>query len=209
MGRSDERRSRLSRRGARGAALVALALAALVVLAVTLLGACSESAPGASSSPSSVSDAFRAAHPAGGVPPGLKRSGDASRAAQLLAARVAADGILLPGWLPPDYGLAAPYVGIGSGVALPNPYVWDGGYRVSYTDGRGLILVHVGSGRLPGEGAWQALARTWRGAAVRMRVANGLTTVASRAGARPVAVVAAGVPTPRETAVRVLRSLRR
>ena len=209
MGRSDERRSRLSHRGERGAALVALALAALVVLAVTLLGACSESAPGGSPSPSSVGDAFRAAHPSGAVPPGLKRGGDASRAAELFAARVAADRILLPGWLPPDYGLAAPYVGIGSGVALPNPFIWDGGYRVSYSDGRGLILLHVGSGRLPGEGAWQALARTWRGTTLRMRVANGLTTVASRAGARPVAVAVAGVPAPRETAVRVLRSLRR
>ena len=145
--------------------------------------------------------------PAARLPPGLRRGGDASRAAELLAARVAADRILLPRWLPPGYGLASPYVAVGSGAVLPNPYVWNGGYRVSYTDGRGLIVVHVGAGRLPGEGVWRSVARTWRGAAVRMRAANGLTTVASRAGALPVAVAVAGVPA--ETAYRVIDSLKR
>lgn len=157
--------------------------------------------------PSSLDDAFDAAHPGGALPPGLTKAGDASRATELLAARGAGGRILLPAWLPPGYGLAAPYVAVGSGAALPNPFVWDDGYRVSYTDGRGLIVVHVGSGRLPGEGSWLELADLWHGNVVRIRSADGVTTVASRRDGRPVAVAVVGPP--QEAAQRVLRSLER
>ena len=175
------------------------------VVLLGLLAACSEPGPAGSPSASSVSDAFKAAHPGGGLPPGLKRAGDASRAAELLAARVAGDRILLPGWLPPRYGLAAPYVSVGSGAALPNPHVWKRGYRVSYTDGRGLIVLHVGQGRPPGQGAWRELADRWHGNTVRVRSHDGVTTVASRRDGRPVAVAVAGLP--QDTALRVLQSL--
>jgi hypothetical protein len=71
--------------------------------------------------------------------------------------------------------------------------VWDGGYRVSYTDGRGLIVLHVGSGRLPGEAAWQPLDRRWRGATLWTRAGGGTTAVAALGAGRPVAVAVAGV----------------
>ncbi|HJW74456.1 MAG TPA: hypothetical protein VJ787_02130, partial [Thermoleophilia bacterium] len=82
-----------ARRGRRlcGAARVAQAVvcAALLVLTLAPLAACSGGSPGptatptgstASSSPSSLEDAFRAAHPSGSLPPGLQKAGDASRA---------------------------------------------------------------------------------------------------------------------------------
>ncbi len=180
--------------------------AALAVCLLLLAGACSEAGQTGSVPPSTVDDAFRAAHPGGALPPGLKRGDGASRAAALLAGRDSAGRILLPAWLPSAYGLAVPYVSVGSGAVLPNPQVWDGGYRVSYTDGHGLIVLHVGSGRLPGGGMWRPLAFRWRGVTLWIRAAGGVTAVAARGRRRPVAVAATGVT--RETAVDVLSSVR-
>jgi hypothetical protein len=159
----------------------------------------------ASPAPTTADDAFRTAHPGGALPPGLKRSADASRAAALLPGRSGVGRVLLPAWLPDGYGLAAPYVSVGSGAALPNPQVWDGGYRVSYTDGRGLIVLHVGSGKLPGEGAWQPLDGRWNGTALWTRAGGGITAVAALGDQRPVAVAVVGARPA--VAQRVLTSL--
>jgi len=114
--------------------------------------------------------------------------------------------VIVPGWLPRSYGLAAPYVSVGDGSALPNPQTWCGGYRVSFTDGKGLILLHVGGGRLPGEGRWERLARSWRGARLWRRASDGLVVVAARRRALPVAVAVAG--SSEGDALRVLAGLR-
>jgi hypothetical protein len=84
--------------------------------------------------------------------------------------------------------------------------VWHGGYRVSYTDGRGLVVVHVGSGRLPGDGPWLPLMRRWHGASVWSRAAGGFITVAVRERDMSVGVAVAGLPL--QTALRVLDGLR-
>lgn len=162
--------------------------------------------PADSASPSSVAEAFASAHPGGALPPALAPVAGADAAADLLARQQGTGRILLPAWLPDGYGLAAPYVSVGSGAALPNPQVWAGGYRVSYTDGDGLIVLHVGSGRLPGAGEWRRAEARWRGAALWTRVADGVATIAYRDRARPVAVAAQGVGPA--VALRVLTSVR-
>ena len=87
-----------------------------------------------------------------------------------MARRVAAvvgDGarILLPLDLPPHYALAAPYISVGEGSARPNPEGWGASYRVSYTDGHGLLVITSGAARVPDGVTWsgEAAARRWRG----------------------------------------------
>jgi hypothetical protein len=178
---------------------------ALATLTVALGGGCSSPAP-PSPSPSPLEEAFASSHPGGALPPGLKVAADTRLAAGELARDSGLDRALVPGWLPSGYELAAPYVSVGDGGALANPQVWTGGYRVSFTDGDGLIVVHVGDGRLPGEGTWRALASTWRGARLWRRESGGLVTVAARRRAVPVAVAVAGLP--EAVAHRVLSGLR-
>jgi hypothetical protein len=98
-------------------------------------------------SPSSVAEAYEAAHPTGGLPAslwtlGLSRPEVGRRVAAIVPDEVR---VLLPVRLPPGFGLAAPYIGVGDGTARPNPESWGRSYRVSYTDGRGLIVVTVGA----------------------------------------------------------------
>lgn len=54
--------------------------------------------------------------------------------------------VVLPGYLPPDFELAAPFRGTGSGSSLPNPHVWADGYAVTFTDGSARLTVVVGAG---------------------------------------------------------------
>jgi hypothetical protein len=150
-------------------------------------------------------EAFRLSH-ASAVPPGLSRAGDSDLVPALLAGEVDLSRPLVPGWLPAGYGLAAPYASVGDGSALPNPLVWRGGYRVAYTDGDGLVVLQVGSGRLPGEGKWRRSPQLWRGSALVARGAAGSSVVATN-GRRPrVAVAVAGLSDA--VALRVLRGLR-
>lgn len=190
-------------RGRRLVLLVA-GCASLALLGV-VAGACA-SAPTPASSPSSLEDAFESAHPGGALPPGLKHADDTGlRPAELRRVSGLAR-VLVPGWLPAGYALAAPYIAVGDGGALPNPEVWDGGYRAAFTDTEGLVTLQVGSGRMPGEGAWQPLARRWRGERLWRRESNGLVTVAARERAVPVAVAVAGLP--ESVALEVLAALR-
>lgn len=156
--------------------------------------------------PSSVDEAFRSAHPGGDLPPGLQRDEGARLDLEGLATVSRVDRLLTPGWLPPGYGLAEPYVSVGDGGALPNPQVWEGGYRVSFTDGEGLVILHVGDGRLPGEGPWRPLARRWRGSRLWTRETSDAVTVAARRRPEPVAVAVVGLPSA--AAQRVLDGLR-
>jgi len=62
--------------------------------------------------------------------------------------------IALPTSLPPGFRPAAPYIAVGDGTARPNPESWGRSYRVSYTDGRGLLVMTVGADALPDEVVW-------------------------------------------------------
>lgn len=184
-------------------------LLSAVVVVMFLAGACGAARhePQASPSPSTIGEAYDAAHP-GLLPPGLKRLkvGEREIARRIRARLSPAVELLLPAYLPPGYGLAAPFISIGSGDVLPNPQAWAAGYRVSYTDRHGMITVMVGSQRRPGEGAWEPVVGTWRGRALAVRHSGALTVVTA-AGNDPVVTVSV-TGTDRAVAVRMLASLR-
>lgn len=112
------------------------------VLSVSVAGCASGDG---SSGAATVGEAYRSAHPTGNLPTSLPTvSADIERIAVDLRGDLSADvPVVLPRRLPAGYGLAAPYVAVGSGAALPNPEVWQGGYRASFTDGRSLVIVAV------------------------------------------------------------------
>jgi hypothetical protein len=140
------------RRGARGerrgrAAVIAAALVLLVGMTPATAGCGSSSAPAPSASASSVADAYTAAHPTGELP-ASQQTVDLSRFK--IGRRVAAIAgtgvrIVLPARLPAGFKLAAPYIAVGDGAARPNPEGWGRSYRVSYTDGLGLLVMTVGA----------------------------------------------------------------
>jgi hypothetical protein len=184
----------------------------LVALVAALLAAACGAAPRPPASqgsppPSTIGEAYEAAHP-GLLPPGLKRLAVTEREiARRIGARLSpAVQLLLPAYLPPGYGLAAPFISIGSGAVLPNPQVWATGYRVSYTDLHGMITVMVGSQRRPGNGSWRPLAGTWRGRGLAVR-RSGALTVVTAAGNDP-AVTVSVTGADRTVAVRLLAGLR-
>ncbi len=192
------------RAAARGLPSLVLGCAALVLVGVPA-GGCSPT-PSPTVSPSSIEEAFASAHPGGALPPGLKPADDADLRPKELGRVSGLASVLVPGWLPAGYALAAPYVAVGDGGALPNPQVWTGGYRVSFTDSAGLVILQAGSGRLPGDGEWEPLSRRWRGQRLWRREANGLVTIAARRRAVPVGVAVAGLP--ESVAFEILAALR-
>jgi hypothetical protein len=160
-----------------------------------------------SPSPTSLASAYNAAHP-GLLPPGLRRleTGKAEIASAVRAQVAPNFPCLLPGYLPRGYGLASPFISTGSGAVLPNPEGWGNGYRVSYTDLRGLITVMVGARSAPGEGRWRVLAHRWRGQALASRRCGRGMVVIVRGSQPTVVVEVLGLGA--RSAVRVLRSLR-
>lgn len=113
----------------------------------TAAGCEQRSEPAPIASASSVAEAYEAAHPTGGLPASLwtvdlSRLEVGRRVAAVVPDEVR---ILLPARLPPGFELAAPYIAVGDGTARPNPESWGRSYRVSYTDGHGLIVVTVGA----------------------------------------------------------------
>jgi len=113
-----------------------------LVIAVIAIGSCASQPDPA---PTTITEAYRAAHPGGNLPEDLSTvpadlAGIARGLRQALPEEVP---VILPAELPAGYGVAAPFVAIGSGAALPNPEVWERGYRVAFTDGRGLVTVAV------------------------------------------------------------------
>jgi hypothetical protein len=178
-------------------------LCALLVAAALVLSACAEDD---GPQPGSVSEAFEAAHPDGGLPPGLQRV-DASRGEIAQGLLDAVDGeapLLLPRWLPAGFGLAAPYVAVGDGSARPNPETWGSSYRVSYTDGSALIVVTVGAEELPSALSWRTVTGEIDGRALQA-ARSGPAAVVATTGA-PLVVVA-GERVPLDIVLRVARSM--
>lgn len=173
----------------RRAAMVGATLALLASAAVLLAGCGASSVP----PPSTAAEAYAVAHPSGQVPPSL-RTVDLTR--EQVAQRVVdivgdAVRILLPLRLPPGFGPAAPYIAVGDGTARPNPEGWGRSYRVSYTDGRGLLVVTCGATSVP-EGV------VWSGERLRIdgRPARegrvGATVVVATVGGSPLIVATGG-----------------
>jgi hypothetical protein len=150
--------------------------------------------------PTSVSEAFRSAHPDSARPealatvpatlPGLRR--------ELSDRLPAAVPVVLPRRLPSGWGLAAPYISVGDGGALPNPEVWAAGYRTAFTDGDALFVVAVNPERLPGAGTWATSPVTIAGRAVEWR-GDGETIVLATPLAEDwrAALIGVGVGRPR------------
>jgi hypothetical protein len=128
---------------------------ALVVAAAagSAIAACAS--PSASPAPS-VSDAYRLAHPTEGVPGTLRTvaMSPAEVRRRIAGAVKAGTRIVLPASLPPGFEPAEPYIAVGDGSARPNPEGWGTSYRVSYTDGRGLLVMTVGALALPDGVEW-------------------------------------------------------
>ena len=87
--------------------------------------------------------------------------------------------IRLPTYLPPGFALAAPYNGDGSGEAYPNPYAWGRGYSVTYTDGKGFVMVFENSEDDLSQGTWTAVAATRGGRPLRLQMGTGIVIVAT------------------------------
>jgi hypothetical protein len=144
-------------RGARRARsrwiVVTVVAMAMSATAGSAIAACaSPSAPSASS----VADAYRLAHPTEGVPGTLQTVAmPPMEVRRRIAGMVGEDTrIVLPASLPPGFEPAQPYIAVGDGTARPNPEGWGASYRVSYTDGRGLLVVTVGAEALPDGVEW-------------------------------------------------------
>jgi hypothetical protein len=127
--------------------------AGLLAAAALLLGACGGEEP----SPGALDDAFLSAHPSVTRPEALATvPASLEGLRQDLDARLQSEApVVLPGAMPSGWGLAAPYIAVGNGSALPNPESWPGGYRVTFTDGAALFIVAVGLDHVPGAGAWE------------------------------------------------------
>jgi hypothetical protein len=163
---------------------------------LTACGASSE--PTSSSSASSAADAYAAAHPTGELPASLQTVKLSRRAIGRRVTAIAGPGarILLPASLPAGFTLAAPYIAVGDGSSRPNPEGWGRSYRVSYTDGRGLLVMTVGADGLP-EGV------VWSGDRVRL---DDRPARVGRAGDALVVATADGRPRIVMTGIRVARA---
>jgi hypothetical protein len=138
---------------------------AVLVLAV----ACgSKTAP---AGPSSIEEAYRSAHPQSARPEALatQQATIAGLRRELASRLSAAVPLVLPREFPTGWGLAAPYIAVGDGSALPNPETWATGYRAAFTDGQALLIVTVNPVRLPGDGPWAALPVSIAGRSVAWR----------------------------------------
>jgi len=167
-----------------GAAVIAATLALLA--GVALLAGCGTSA----APPSTAAEAYALAHPTGQIPPSLRAVDLTRRQVGRRVADIVGDGvrILLPLHLPPGFGPAAPYIAVGDGTARPNPEGWGSSYRVSYTDGEGLLVITCGATRVPEGVVWSAEKLRVDGRPARAGLAEGAVVVAT-VGDRPLIVV--------------------
>ena len=211
MGRSARRQDcaphcspRLSQRSPSRRPPRLILLAAAIITAAGLVPGCG-GAPAPQPGSTGVAEAFEAAHPSGAIPPGLKGV-EASRAdvAALLAAASGRATVLLPRWLPDGYLLAAPYIAVGDGSARPNPEAWGHSYRVSYTDGNGLLVLTFGAKRRPPGLVWRRLDETMRGRALLAAASGQATTVVT---ADNPLVLGRGEGLAMGSVVRVMRSI--
>ena len=171
----------------RGCVLLTMTLALVLGAAVMASVGCGASP---SPRPSTVAEAYDAAHPAGQGPPSLRAENVTRRQVARRVAAIVGDGtrIRLPLYLPPHYALAAPYISVGEGSARPNPEGWGASYRVSYTDGHGLLVITSGAMRVPDGVTWRGKWLRVDGRQARAGSAGGTTVVATVRG-RPRIVV--------------------
>jgi hypothetical protein len=184
----------------RPAAALPIALATLLVAAFALTACGSSSVPAPS-----VSEAYGSAHPVEGVP-GRLQTVEMSR--EEVGRRIrhivgTSARVVLPRCLPAGFEPAAPYISVGDGTARPNPEGWGRSYRVSYTDGRGLLVMTVGADRLPDGVSWSDRRLRVDGRPARAGRAGNATVVAT-AGGRPLIVITGRLVKPGS----VLRSAR-
>lgn len=163
---------------------LAIALMAVVIFAAILTTGCASGGEKKAASTTTTLDAlmqaYYVAHP-GYVDVSLYPI--ASTPAQTVAAiKKDLDSgreIRLPSYLPQGFALAAPYNSDGSGNVYPNPYAWGRGYSVTYTDGKGFIMVFENSDDDLSQGTWAALEETLAGRHLRIQSVPGLTLVAT------------------------------
>jgi hypothetical protein len=102
--------------------------------------------------------------------------------------------LVLPRELPAGWGLAAPYIAVGDGGALPNPETWPSGYRVAFTDGHNLAVFTVNPVRLPGRGRWQPTRLRLAGRSLARRADGETVVLATKsAGDWRVALIGIGI----------------
>ena|GEM_PF-5713559 len=116
--------------------------------------------------------------------------------------------VLLPGYLPADFELAAPFRGTGSGSALPNPHTWGDGYAVTYTDGRARLTVMVNPDEPVNGGEWEETAGDLKGSPLLVQDRDGLVLVSTAPDAGGPVVVVVGERVDRPTVVAVAEGLR-
>lgn len=164
---------------------------AVAIVAASAGGLGCDSAPGdsnvsgssagqTSSSLSPMMEAYYRAHP--GLVDGPLRP--APRAASEIVAEIqaeldAGEDIWLPDYLPAGFVLAAPYNGTGTGSAYPNPYAFGRRYSVTYTNGRGYIMVMKNSEDDLSGGQWTPLTERVDGRALRLHSGSDVTLIAT------------------------------
>lgn len=132
--------------------------------------ACALGLPGCSSTtattgPTTVTGAYRSAHPSGNLPELLSTvPADLSGLARLIGEALPPGvPVIMPARLPDGFGVSAPYIAVGDGSALPNPESWDDGYRIAFTDGERLVSVAVNLTDPPGAEGGTATSMTVAG----------------------------------------------
>lgn len=178
----------------------------LVLVSAAVLAAGCAGGEDIAPAPSSIEQAFEAAHPDGAIPPGLQLVPATRDDVAALVEGVVNEQVrvVLPTYLPDGFTLAAPYIAVGSGGARPNPEGWGDSYRVSYTDGTGLVVMTVGAEDVPPGLEWRSSGRSADGRALRSAVAGTGVVVATL---RPPWIVVAGEGVTMAEALRVARSL--
>lgn len=166
--------------------MLGVTLAVLGGAAILLAGCGAQSAP----FPSTAAEAYAAAHASGQVPPSLRTVDLARQQVVHLVADLVGDEvrIVLPLRLPPGFRPAAPYIAVGDGTARPNPEGWGRSYRVSYTDGRGLLVVTCGATSAPEGVVWSGERLRIDGRPARAGRGDG-TVVVATVGGSPLIIV--------------------
>ncbi len=189
-------------------------MAMVAVLVAVVLAGCAGAEGGAAgpsatrTTLSTMEEVFRGAHLS--TPGGLLTpvgTTVAEVAATLAKGLDSAVPLLLPGWLPAGFSLAAPFRGTGSGASLPNPHIWVTGYAVTFTDGDGRLTVVVGPDQEVSEGPWVVAGAALDGRQLRVHRDAGLVVVETGPG-DGIPVVVVGERLTVEEVVRVAAGLR-
>ena len=179
-------------RTSRAAACLSVVLAVSLTLVVSGCGSGPQSV-----APTTITDAYESVHLTGNLPEILSTApASLAAVAVMIAEEVPRDvPIVLPSRMPDGFGLAEPFIVIGDGTALPNPETWEGGYRVAFTDGEGLVTVAMNQSPLPGVGPWAQTGVESLGRRLDRRTDGQTTVLATRpSGDWRLAVIGIGLP---------------